>query len=123
MEAIEHHSNPESDEPDQAKRMQTSISHLMLGQSNGKDHREGHIASHQGNMEEERPIFTGQEHHARNRQSHRRLGTCTGQQGDDSRRLLRLQQSVRPGEPQEADAETQETATTIPHTLDSRVAE
>ncbi len=125
MEAIEHHSNPESDEPDQAKRMQTSLSHLMPGQSNGKDHREGHIASRQGNMAEERPIwlFTGQEHHGRNLQSHRRLGTCTGQQGDDSRRLLRLQQSVRPGEPLEADAETQETATTILHIIDSTMAE
>jgi hypothetical protein len=36
MEAIEHHSNPESDEPDQAKRMQTSLSHLIPGQSNEK---------------------------------------------------------------------------------------
>jgi hypothetical protein len=40
MEEIEHHPNPESDEPDQAKRMQTSMSHLMPGQSNGKDHRD-----------------------------------------------------------------------------------
>jgi hypothetical protein len=29
MEAIEHHANPEIVEPDQAKRMQTSMSHLM----------------------------------------------------------------------------------------------
>jgi hypothetical protein len=65
----------------------------------------------------------GQEHHGRNRQNHRRLGACTGQQGDDSRRLFQLQQSVRPGEPQEADAETQETATTIPNIMDSRMAE
>ncbi len=66
----------------------------------------------------------GQEHHGRNRQSHRQL-TCTGQQGDDSRRLLRLrlQQSVRPGKPQEDDAETHETATTIPHIMDGRMAD
>ncbi len=31
--------------------------------------------------------------------------------------------SVRPGEPQEADAETQETAPTISHIMDSRMAE
>ncbi len=76
-------------------------------------------------MAGERPIwlFTGQEHHGRNRQSHRRLGACTGQQGDDSHCLLRLQQSVRPGELQEAYAETQETASTIPHIMDSRVVE
>ncbi len=102
-----------SDEPDQAKRMQTSMSKLMPGQINGKDHREGHIASHKGNMAEERPIwfFARQEHHGHNRQSHRRLGACSGQQGDDSRCLLRLQQNF------------QETATTISHIMDSRVAE
>jgi hypothetical protein len=33
MEAIEHHSKPESDEPDQAKRMQTSLSHLNSGKT------------------------------------------------------------------------------------------
>jgi hypothetical protein len=47
MKAIEHHSNPESFKPDQAKRMQTSLFHLMPGQSNRKDHHEEHIASHQ----------------------------------------------------------------------------
>ncbi len=75
-------------------------------------------------MGEERPVwlFTRQEHHGRNRQSHRRLGACTGQQGDYSRHLLRLQQSVRLGEPQEADAKTQETGTTISHIMDRRMA-
>ncbi len=90
-----------------------------------KEHREGHFASHKGKMAEERPVwlFTRQVHHGRNRQSHRQLGVCTGQQNDDSHRLLQLQQSVRPGEPQEADADTQETATIIPHIMDSRVVE
>jgi hypothetical protein len=57
------------------------------------------------------------------RQSHRRLGTRTGQKEDNSRGLLRLQQSVRPGESQEADAKAEDTATTIPHFMDSRMTE
>jgi hypothetical protein len=62
MKEIEHHSNPESDEPNQAKRMQTSMSHVMPAQSNGKVHREERIASDQGHMADERPIWllTGQ---------------------------------------------------------------
>jgi hypothetical protein len=52
MEAIEQHPDPKSDKPDQAKRMQTSLSHLMPGKSHGEDYREGHIASHKGNMAE-----------------------------------------------------------------------
>ncbi len=53
MWTIERHLNPKSDEPDQAKRMQISLSHLVPGKSHAEDHREGHIASHRGNMAEE----------------------------------------------------------------------
>ncbi len=44
--------------------------------SYGKDHREGLVASHKGNMAEERPVwlFIRKEHHGR-----RRLRACTGQ--------------------------------------------